>query len=214
MTKTHNQQFLKGVTRRRALTLLPLSAVGCSLGPPKPMPVTVEITAAAILNTAPVLAPLPPEPPPSALNSKLSVKSAAPVPPPRPVQAEVAPTEKEAAGASGTVSYPVSVRIFALRHRFTFDRTDFQSFVNDDATALGAALVTKWEFVVPPGGKVGFHDTVAPDTTFIGAIGVFRDPSGLSWRTGIEIEPGAKPSLVISLEGNTITVAPKKTGWF
>lgn len=184
------------------------------MGPPKPMPVIVEITASAVLNTAPVSAPLPPDPPPPLVSGKTSVKSAAPVPLPRPVQAEATPAEKEAAEPPATVSYPVSVRIFALRHRFTFDRADFQSLANDDATALGAALVTKWEFVVAPGGKINFNDTVAPDTTFIGAIGVFRDPSGLTWRTGIEIEPGAKPSLIFSLEGNTITVAQKKTGWF
>lgn len=184
------------------------------MGPPKPMPVIVEITAAAILNTAPVSSPLPAEPLPTAPNGRPPVTSASPVPPPRPAQAVAAPAETEATELPATVSYPVSVRIFALRHRFTFDRADFQSLVNDDATALGAALVTKWEFVVPPGGKVDFNDTVAPDTTFIGAIGVFRDPSGLTWRTGIEIEPGAKPSLVFSLEGNTIRVAQKKTGWF
>jgi len=195
------------LSRRIALLLTPFALGGCALfsSAPKQTPLSISIKADNVLNEGP---------PPlvAKASSPRKAKAATPEPAPKPGKSADSASAPPA-DAQELVSYPVAIRLFALKNAFAFQQADFEALTTNEAETLRPALLARWEFIVTPGASVAFKDNVPPEATVFGAIGLFRDITGGSWRSILALDPGKENNIIVSVAGKNVGLTPEKKGW-
>lgn len=128
--------------------------------------------------------------------------------PPKPLITEVEGTIKAATNLNPSLSKrpsPLLVRLYELKTASAFNNADFVSLYQRDQTELGADLVAREEFVMNPGETRPIRRVAAPETRFIGVLGVYRDLDRARWRAIVALQPGQKHTLTISADELAIT---------
>ncbi|QTL01716.1 type VI secretion system lipoprotein TssJ [Aquabacter sp. L1I39] len=109
---------------------------------------------------------------------------------------------------------PILVRLYALRSDMDFQQTDFLTLFNAEAQALGQSLVSRKEFVIPPGGTEVYVDNLPTEAAFIGVMAAFRSIDQAQWRAIAPLQPGVVNDLqvnVVDLQvvAQVVRVGPK-----
>ena len=109
---------------------------------------------------------------------------------------------------------PTLVRLYALRSDMDFQQTDFLTLFNAEAQALGQSLVSRKEFVIPPGGTEVYVDNLPLEAVFLGVMAAFRNIDQSQWRALAPLQPGVVNDLqvnVVDLQvyAQVVRVGPK-----
>lgn len=109
---------------------------------------------------------------------------------------------------------PILVRLYALRSDMDFQQADFLTLFNSEAQALGQSLVSRKEFVIPPGGTEVYVDNLPPEAVFLGVMAAFRNIDQAQWRSIAPLQPGVVNDLqvnVVDLQvvAQVVRVGPK-----
>ncbi len=131
-----------------------------------------------------------------------------PPPPPTVVNAQVAAAADVNATPDGRGA-PLQIRVYQLGGKATFESAEFFRIYNADAATLGADLVKKEEFVLPPGGSKAL--TISPPDTVkaIAVFGAYRDFPNVVWRATADVAPHKTVTLAITADKAGIKIAAK-----
>lgn len=201
------------LTRRSALLLTPFALGGCALfsSAPKPTVLDIKIVAQSVLNEGPPPLAAPPSPP---RKGKAAKPEGAQNPTAAPKSGKAAQqTPLPTVESTQLVSYPVTIRLFALKNAFAFQQADFHALTTNEAETLRPALLARWEFIVTPGASVEFKDNVPPEAAVLGVLGLFRDIADGSWRSVIALNPSKENSILVSVAGKNVGLTPEKKPW-
>jgi len=102
-------------------------------------------------------------------------------------------------------SLPTMVRIFQLKSTAKLEAADFDPLYRRPKEVLGEDLLHLEELTLSPGQSVRRQLDRDPAARAIAVVGLFRKPSGLSWRALAEIPPSDKrASMLFLAEGYRI----------
>lgn len=79
-------------------------------------------------------------------------------------------------------SLPVEVVVYELRDDEAFRQATFEELWKDDRHVLGDSLLDRREINLIPGTQHKMSLSLNSQTTYIGAIAIFRQPYGGHWR--------------------------------
>lgn len=132
---------------------------------------------------------------------------AKPPPPPKPTLVKVVFSAQANVNpdARGRPS-PVTVRMYGLKSRASYDTADFFALYEKDKETLGADLVFKEEFQLLPNESRTLDKTLAPDVVYLGMFAAFRDLERSEWRRVATFVPHQANSLQVVIERSTMTV--------
>ncbi len=82
---------------------------------------------------------------------------------------------------------PTAVELLQLKGLTALEKADFAELLRAPKEVLGDTLLRVDELRVDPGQSVTRWVERDPKTTHLVAVGVFRQPSGSSWRAGVPI---------------------------
>ena len=127
-----------------------------------------------------------------------------PPPPPPPTVVNVQATATADANATPQgQGAPVIIRIYQLVSKSGFEGAEFYPLFNRDSATLGADLVKKDEFLLPPGASKSITVT-PPDTVHaIGVFAAYRDFQTVTWRAAAD---------VVAHQTTTVTVSAGRGG--
>ncbi len=109
-------------------------------------------------------------------------------------------------------SLATTLRIFSLKSETKFSDATFDDLLDRPAESLGDSLLATDEFAIFPKSTAARIIPRAPESTFIGVVAFFREPSGSFWRAQRSLpvpDPDhcrkpALPPFVVQLEDNRI----------
>jgi type VI secretion system protein VasD len=110
---------------------------------------------------------------------------------PAPIDVEIESSVRLNPDESGQ-SLPTQVRLLQLKSGGKLEAADFGALYRGDKEALGEDLLQVDEVVVSPGEKVQKRVGRDRAATVLGIVGVFRRPSGGTWRRMGELPRGGK----------------------
>jgi type VI secretion system protein VasD len=134
------------------------------------------------------------------------------VDPPRPVTVviDVRASESVNPDAGGRPS-PVRVRIYQLADDTDFLKADLTALWADDAGVLAAALVSRQEFMLVPGGSKQGSMKLEPGTRHVAVAAAFRDFRSAEWRavtaTPQPPVPGTELALAVVLDASSVSAS-------
>jgi type VI secretion system protein VasD len=99
---------------------------------------------------------------------------------------------------------PVVVRVYQLKTDDAFVNAEFFPLFDDDMKVLGAALVSRDEYVLAPAEHRTVEVAVADDTKFLGAVAAFRDIRNAEWRV---LVPVTRKGLNVAVERTRVVLA-------
>lgn len=106
---------------------------------------------------------------------------------------------------------PVVLRMYELKSLTAFNGVDFLSLFEKDKENLGPELLAREEFFLRPGDKQEFKRKLQDDTRYVAVLAAFRDLEHSQWRSSLAVTPGITTTLVITLEGQKVTIASNAT---
>jgi len=114
---------------------------------------------------------------------------------------------------AGGVALSMVVRIYQLKDRKAFDRTDYPSLFKADSQAIKADLVAEKDIRLQPGGAVTVDMPMEKSAQYVAVAGMFMSPDQESntWRVVLsrdDLDPD-KPS-VIEAGNNHLTLKALK----
>lgn len=150
-----------------------------------------SVAPSLLFGLAACSSPPPPPPPPTVVNLTLTTT------------ADVNPS------ASGQGA-PVVLRVYQLASSAGFEKAEFYRLYNSDAATLGADVVKKDEFLLPPGTTKTMAVQPAATATALGVFAAYRDFSHATWRATTPIPPNKTTDVTVKADakGLTITAAP------
>lgn len=107
---------------------------------------------------------------------------------------------------------PILVRLYALRSDMEFQQTDFLTLFNAEPQALGQSLVSRKEFVIPPGGTEVYVDNLPTEAVFVGVMAAFRSVDQAQWRAISPLQPGVVNDLQVNVVDLQVVVQVVKVG--
>jgi len=110
---------------------------------------------------------------------------------PGPIDIEIESSVRLNPDESGQ-SLPTQVRLLQLKAGGKLEAADYGAVYRGDKEALGEDLLQADEIVVSPGEKVQKRIARDKGATVLGVVGVFRRPSGGTWRRLVELPRGGK----------------------
>ena len=135
---------------------------------------------------------------------------AAPPPPPPPptiVQLKLSATRDVNANPSGQGA-PVVVRVYQLASPAAFEKAEFFRLMNADATALGADLVKKDEYLLAPGTTKQAELTIPAPVKALGIMAAYRQFQSTTWRITVPIPPNKTTPAAITAGAPGLAAAP------
>jgi type VI secretion system protein VasD len=100
----------------------------------------------------------------------------------------------------------VVVRIYQLKDKGRLESADYNAIWKSDKETLSDDLLERQERVVQPGTQEMLEIQSNPMANYIGAVALFRNPSGDSWRKIIPIGKGATQRIGLTLREQTIDI--------
>ena len=111
---------------------------------------------------------------------------------PAPIDIEIEASDRLNPDEGGR-SLPTLVRVLQLKAAGKLEAADYGAVYRGEREALGEDLLQVDELVVSPGEKVRKRIARDKGATVLGVVGVFRSPSGGTWRRVIELPRASKP---------------------
>lgn len=97
---------------------------------------------------------------------------------------------------------PTIVRIYQLANIGTMETATFEEIWQNDEETLGEAFLGKDEVWIYPDSRIGRQFERNPDANFIVGVAIVRRPTGVSWRTILELPPPAAEAQCAALQEN------------
>ncbi len=97
---------------------------------------------------------------------------------------------------------PTIVRIYQLKNIGTMETASFDDIWQHDEDTLGDAFLGKDELVMYPQARVSRQFERDPDANYIVGVAIVRRPTGVSWRTILELPPPAAEAQCAALQQN------------
>jgi type VI secretion system protein VasD len=79
------------------------------------------------------------------------------------------------------------VRLYQLKSTAKISNASFDDMLDHDKDALGEDFLAVQEVTINPGDKLDPPMTRNPDATVLGAVALFRQPSGTTWRAIVKL---------------------------
>lgn len=97
---------------------------------------------------------------------------------------------------------PTIVRIYQLKNIGSMETATFDEIWQHDEDTLGDAFLGKDELVMYPDSHVSRQFERDPDANYIVGVAIVRRPTGVSWRTILELPPPAAEAQCAALQEN------------
>ena len=104
---------------------------------------------------------------------------------------------------------PTLVRVYQLGSIGTMETASFDDIHQNDEEILGDAFLGKDEFTVYPESRTNRQFERNPDANFIVGFAAVRRPTGVSWRTILELPPPAAEAQCAALQENPDEPPPR-----
>lgn len=114
---------------------------------------------------------------------------------PGPIDVEIEASDRLNPDEAGQ-SLPTLVRLLQLKASGKLEAADYGAVYRGDKEALAEDLLQADELVLSPGERVQKRLGRDKGAKVLGVVGVFRRPSGGTWRRIVELPPGSKPARV------------------
>jgi len=142
------------------------------------------VPAVALFALCPALATMAgcshdPPPPPQA---------PAPCPTPEPLHVSLQASNRLNPGEHGEALATV-VRLYQLKGTAKIANASFDDLLDHDRDALGEDFLAVQEVTINPGDRLDPPIPRNPDTTTLGAVALFRQPAGTTWRAIVKLSP-------------------------
>lgn len=119
------------------------------------------------------------DPPPPA-------QAPAPCPTPEPLRVSMEASQRLNPGEHGEALATV-VRLYQLKGTAKIANASFDDLLDHDRDALGEDFLSVQEVTINPGDRLDPPIPRNPDTTTLGAVALFRQPAGTTWRAIVKL---------------------------
>ena len=135
-----------------------------------------------------------------------------PPPPPPPTVATVAITTTADANPNGAgQGAPVIVRVYQLSSSAGFEKAEFFRLLNQDSVTLGADVVKKDEFLLPPASSKTLKLEPPSTVKSVAVFAAYRDFGKVNWRGVADIPEHKTTDITVKADASGISVAAKTT---
>jgi len=110
---------------------------------------------------------------------------------PSPIQVSIVASARLNPDDQGQ-ALPTVVRLYQLRSPARLEAAEFEALYRSEKETLGEDLLQVDEVVVEPGATAARKLPRHKDARALAAVGLFRRPSGASWRSAVELPPPGK----------------------
>ncbi len=100
----------------------------------------------------------------------------------------------------------VVVRIYQLKDPGRLESADYDAILKSDKETLSDDFLDRQERIVQPGSRETLEIRTNPLTAYLGIVGLFRNPSGDTWRKIIPVK-GKNPKIVLSVREQSIEIS-------
>jgi type VI secretion system protein VasD len=107
---------------------------------------------------------------------------------------------------AGGQALSVVVRIYQLKDKGRFEAADYNAIWKSDKDTLSDDLLERQERMIQPGTQEMIEIQPNPAANYLGAVALFRNPSGDTWRKIIPIRKNAAQKVGLSLHEQTIEI--------
>jgi type VI secretion system protein VasD len=107
---------------------------------------------------------------------------------------------------AGGQALSVVVRIYQLKDKGRFESADYNAIWKSDKETLSEDLLERQERMIQPGTKEMLEIQTNSQANYIGAVALFRNPSGDSWRKIIPISKNTTQKIGLTLREQTIEI--------
>ena len=111
-----------------------------------------------------------------------------PCPTPEPVHVSLQASNRLNPGEHGEALATV-VRLYQLKGTAKIANASFDDLLDHDRDALGEDFLAVQEVTINPGDRLDPPIPRNPDTTTLGAVALFRQPAGTTWRAIVKLAP-------------------------
>ena len=133
-----------------------------------------------------------------------------PPPPPPPTLVNVSITTASDANPNGAgQGAPVIVRVYQLASSSAFEKAEFFRLLNQDGVTLGADLLKKDEFLVPPGSSKTLKLESAASVKAIGVFAAYRSFGAVTWRGVADVPEHKTTEIAVNADASGIAVMAK-----
>jgi len=112
----------------------------------------------------------------------------APCPTPEPLRVSLQASQRLNPGERGEALATV-IRLYQLKSTGKIANASFDDLLDHDRDALGEDFLAVQEVTINPGEKLDPPIARNADTTTLGAVALFRQPSGTTWRAIVRLSP-------------------------
>ncbi len=100
----------------------------------------------------------------------------------------------------------VMVRIYQLKDKGRLEAADYNAVLRSEKETLSDDLLDRQERMVQPGTQELLEIQTNPMANYIGAVALFRNPSGDTWRKIIPINKSKAQKITVTLREQTIEI--------
>jgi type VI secretion system protein VasD len=100
----------------------------------------------------------------------------------------------------------VVVRIYQLKDKGRFESADYNAIWKSDKDTLADDLLERQERMIQPGTQEMLEIQANPAANYLGAVALFRNPTGDTWRKVIPIRKNAAQKVGLSLREQSIEI--------
>jgi type VI secretion system protein VasD len=98
------------------------------------------------------------------------------------------------------------VRVYQLKDKGRLEAADYNAILKSERDALSDDLLERQERVVQPGTQEMLEIQANPMARYIGAVALFRNPSGDGWRKIIPIGTSRTQKIGLALREQSIEI--------
>ncbi len=133
-----------------------------------------------------------------------------PPPPPPPTLVNVTITTAADANPNGAgQGAPVIIRVYQLSSPAGFEKAEFFRLLNQDQATLGADIVKKDEFLLPPSSSKTLNLTPPSTVKSIGVFAAYRQFGQVNWRGDADVPEHKTTEITVKADATGINVAAK-----
>lgn len=104
---------------------------------------------------------------------------------------------------------PTVVRVYQLANLNVMETASFEEMWRNDEELLGDAMLAKDELTIYPDTRINRQFERNPEANFIVGMAVVRRPTGVSWRTILELPPPAQEAQCAALQEDPESEPPE-----
>lgn len=103
---------------------------------------------------------------------------------------------------------PLVLRVYELSGHALFDTADFLALFERDRETLGAEMLGKEEWVMPPGTVRNLARPLGPEVRHLGIVAAYRDLERARWRLVLSVKPQVRNTLRLRAEARALVLDP------